>query len=381
MYVMSSTTSNVPRVERIRAFDLLRGYFLIVILFNHLYYYPSGLEVLTGRGDLYASSAEGFFIISGIVLGIVRGQKLLAKPFTVGAKLLLKRSVQLYITSVVLAVLFTLLAWVFFDNPGVKSTPLPPGTPIWEVIWKAATYQYLYGWADFLRQYAIFIALAPIALWLLRRGLWYVVLAVSFAIWMLFPHLDGSGFMLQPVAWQLVFFSGFVIGFHWPQIHGFWRSISLKNRRRIGNTLVVTTLITIAASALLVFGYKFGGDIGSTLLSWHRGIEDYFYKDRLPIPRLLLGAVWFWGIFYLVRRHEAWIISKVGWLLNPLGVNSLYVYTIQAFLVFFTHLIVVPSQAGQASLPWFVNLIISLALLTIIWVAVKREFLFKIIPR
>lgn len=381
MLHMTSALSGLPRVERIRAFDLLRGYFLIVILFNHLYYYPSGLDFITGRGDLYASSAEGFFIISGIVLGIVRGQKLIAKPFSIGAKLLLKRSAQLYVTSVILAIVFTLIAWIFIDNPGVKNSPLPPGTPFWEVVWKAATYQYLYGWADFLRQYAIFIAVAPIALWLLRRGLWYIVMAISFAVWALFPHLDGSGFMLQPIAWQFVFFSGFVIGFHWPQLHDLWKRLSLKNRRLIGNSLAATAIATIIASALVVFGYKFGGDIGSTLLGWHRSIEDYFYKDRLPLQRLALGAVWFWGLFYLVRRNEAWLTDKIGWLLNPLGVNSLYVYTLQAFLVFFTHLFIVPTQAGNPTLPWYVNLFISLALLTLIWVAVKREFLFKIIPR
>lgn len=370
-----------PRVDRILAFDLLRGYFLVVILFNHLYYYPSGLEFLTGRGDLYASSAEGFFVISGIVLGIVRGQKLLQKPFKFAAKLLLKRSAQLYITSVVLALLFTFIAWLFIDNPGVKSTPMAPGTPIWELVWKTMTYQYLYGWADFLRQYAIFIAIAPIALWLLRRGLWYVVLLVSFFVWTLFPHLSGSGFMLQPVAWQFVFFSGFVIGFHWPQIQNTWRSLSLKTRSRIGLTLSWTAITTIIISALLVFGYKFGGDIGTTLTSWHHAINDYFYKDRLPIPRLIIGAVWFWGVFYLVRRYESWIVQKISWLLNPLGVNSLYVYTIQAFLVFFTHLFIVPAQAGNPTLPWYVNLFVSLALLTLIWIAVKKRFLFKIIPR
>lgn len=370
-----------PRVERILAFDLLRGYFLIVILLNHLYYYPSGLEFLTGRGDLYASSAEGFFIISGIVLGIVRGQKLLQKPFAFAAKLLLKRAFQLYITSIVLALLFTIIAWLFIDNPGVKSTPMAPGTPIWELIWKTITYQYLYGWADFLRQYAIFIAIAPIALWLLRRGLWYVVMLASFLVWTLFPHLDGSGFMLQPVAWQFVFFSGFVIGFHWPQLQNIWRRISPKARGRIGLTLSWTAFTTIIISALLVFGYKFGGDIGATLSSWHHAINDEFYKDRLPIPRLIIGAIWFWGLFYIVRRYESWLVQKIGWLLNPLGVNSLYVYTIQAFLVFFTHLLIVPTQAGNPTLPWFINLFISLALLTLIWIAVKKQFLFKIIPR
>ena len=86
-----------PHIERIRAFDLMRGFFLIVILLDHLAYYPSGLDIFTGRGLLYISTAEGFFAISGLVLGIVRGRKLLNKPLRTAAKLLLKRSVQLYI--------------------------------------------------------------------------------------------------------------------------------------------------------------------------------------------------------------------------------------------------------------------------------------------
>ena len=39
-----------PHIERIRTFDLMRGLFLIVILLDHLAYYPSGLDIFTGRG-------------------------------------------------------------------------------------------------------------------------------------------------------------------------------------------------------------------------------------------------------------------------------------------------------------------------------------------
>ena len=102
-----------PHIERIRAFDLMRGFFLIVILLDHLAYYPSGLDIFTGRGLLYVSTAEGFFAISGLVLGIVRGRKLIKKPLRTPAKLLFKRSWQLYVESVILTLLFTLFAWLF----------------------------------------------------------------------------------------------------------------------------------------------------------------------------------------------------------------------------------------------------------------------------
>lgn len=369
------------KIGRIHAFDLLRGYFLIVILLNHLYYYPSGLDILTGRGALYASTAEGFFVISGIVLGIVRGRKLIDKPFVLGAKLLLKRSLQLYLTSVILALIFTFIAWLFVGSPGLKVGALPANTPILEVIWKIASYQHLYGWADFLRQYAIFIAIAPLALLLLRRGWWYIVLALSWLTWTLFPHINGDGYMLQPISWQLIFFSGLVIGFHWPEIQGAWRRLSIKTRKWTGLGLVTISIITIIISGVLAHANLIGGEAGSVLASWNNWLGDWFNKDRLPVPRLILGAIWFWALFWLVRRYEGWLMQKTNWLLGSLGVNSLYVYTIQAFLVFFTHLFVTASQYGNQTLPWYLNLLISVGLIAVIWLAVRKQFLFKIIPR
>ena len=118
---MKKSSIDSHEVRRIHTLDLLRGYFLIVILLDHLAYFPSGLDLVTGRGLLYVSSAEGFFLISGIVLGIVRGRKLISQPFLVAAKKLWKRSIQLYLTSIVLTIVFTLLGWLFFmHSPGLK---------------------------------------------------------------------------------------------------------------------------------------------------------------------------------------------------------------------------------------------------------------------
>ena len=54
---------------RIPAFDHLRGYFLALIIVTHLYLMPNLVEVVTGRGALPASAAEGFCAISGIIMG------------------------------------------------------------------------------------------------------------------------------------------------------------------------------------------------------------------------------------------------------------------------------------------------------------------------
>lgn len=376
---MSEKSAEKPKKksERILAFDLLRGYFLAVILFNHLQFYPSGLDFLTGRGILYVSTAEGFFVVSGIVLGIVRGRKLLDQPFKVAARLLWKRSFQLYITSIILTLLFTVIGQFFLDNPGLKSG-IYTGWANWpQLLWETFTLHYTYGWADFLRLYAIFIFFAPVALWLLRKGMWYVVALVSFALWTLYPLLESDTMVARPFSWQFIFFLGFIIGFYWQSIVAKWRSLSLTVRKTIGWSLASLFAITAIASAVLVFGHKFSGTLGVSLDSLHHIIEQGYNKDRLPIPRLLLGTVWFWGLFYIVRRFESKIVKYAGTFLLNFGMNSLYVYTISAFVVFFTHLIIAPPGLGNPLL----NLLVSLLALGIVYLSLRSKTLMKIIPR
>ena len=116
--------------------------------------------------------------------------------------------------------------------------------------------------------------------------------------------------------------------------------------------------------------------------AWHNQYNmEYFDKDRLPIPRLAFGVICFWGLFALVRRYEKIIAKYLGWLLMPLGTNSLYVYTIEAFIVYFAHLFILPPQPFIAAAPWFINLALSIAAIMLVWTAVRRKFLFSAIPR
>lgn len=368
----------VTKIRRVETLDLLRGYFLIVIILNHLYYYPSGLEYITGKSALYASSAEGFFLISGIVLGIVRGAKILDKPFKSAAKLLLNRAWQLYLTSIILVILFTLVGWYLQTNPditGVKSGLTYAPTEFWTMVWHAITLQYTYGWADYLRLYAIFIALAPLALWLLRKGKWYLVLAASFGVWMLYPYSPWpAGWLSAQLSWQIVFFTGFVIGFHWPDIQKWWKNLSGSVRKAITGTLVPLGLVSLLASTLLVFGHGIPG-IGEVLESTHRAIEDNFNKDRLPIPRLAIFGLWFIAFYWVFHRFEKQIKKWLGWILLPFGANSLYVYIVHAFVIYFV--MVVTNRSEH----WWINLLISLACIGAIHLALKKKFLTNIIPR
>lgn len=363
--------------SRLLAFDLMRGYFLLVILLNHLNYYPSGLEWATGQSNLYASTAEGFFLLSGIVLGMVRGAKLRDQPFHIGARLLLQRGALLYIASIVLVLLATIVGQFFVGNPGLKPGVLPlHSLQDWlNVIINTITLQYTYGWTDYLRLYAYFIIAAPLALWLLRQGRWYIVAILSILIWL--SHLflfKGSPELLQPLSWQLIFFSGFIIGYHYKSIAHWWQTLHLPTRRTIITLVSSIAIITLIANVILVF-FKDLPLFGQTAGEWDTLIYTHFDKATLPIGRLLLFGTWFTALFFLVSRFQNQIRRTMGWLLLPFGTNSLYVYIIQAFVVSGLHLLYFQGSS------WYINLLLSIVAIALVYLAVRTKFLMKIIPK
>lgn len=359
----------------------MRGFFLIAIINDHLWFFPNFFDWWGMRGSLLTTTAEGFFLISGLVLGIVRGAKLIDAPFWEVTKLVLKRAWTLYATYVVLVIFFTVLAWtVFSGNPNIKNGIMVDHNWL-QMIWQTLTFQYTYGWADYLKFYAIYIAITPLAMWLLRRGWWYVVAGISIAVWILLPiDFENETWervqYLQPIAWQVIFFTGLIIGFHWPQISDWWGRQKAKNRRIATNTLIIIGLVTFLANVFAVFGNNL------LHLPWTETLQttaDYlrthqFHKESMSIYRYLLFMIWFWTAFALINRYLDKIVKYCDWLLGPFGVNSLYVYTLQAFLMFFAHLYFKPTNI-------FLNCLVFVSFVALIYVAIRTRFLMKIIPR
>ncbi len=369
------------KIPRIATFDILRGYLLVGIFIDHLNFFPNGLDWWSARGSLFVTMAEGFFLISGIILGIVRGSKLVDVPFRKVAKLLLNRGFQLYATSIVLTLLFTVIAWSFFmGTPGLKPDLAPQGTPIWQLIWETLTLQYFYGWADYLRLYAVFLFASPLFMWLLRQGKWYIGLMVSAAVWLLFPDPQvATGIQqeqAQLLSWQFLFFIGLTIGFYWGELQERWQALSQRVRRGVIATLWMTTAVTIfysVATTLATMGYDMSW-MWATSEIRHELFVHFFDKEQLPLTRIILAMVWFWAAFSFIRMFESPIKKWIGWLLVPYGMNSLYVYTVHAFIIFFL-------QVYFASGSLLFNLLISLAGIFLTLVMIRYKVLMKIIPR
>lgn len=360
----------------------MRGYFLVAIILDHLYFFPNGLDWWSARGDLFVTTAEGFFFISGIVLGIVRGAKLVNEPMKHVAKLLLKRSLQLYLTLIVLVFIFTLTGWLFFMNtPGLKVGIMQPPWDIGNMIWQTLTLQYFYGWADYLRLYAIFLLASPLVMWLLRKGKWYVALAGSLAVWLLFPAgagvPDHTQELFQPLTWQVLFFGGMIVGFHWQQIRSWWQHQTPRLRRAMTWSTLWVASLTFALNVFVVFAPKVLGQEAIHLPAWLSSYELYihfFDKERLPLTRIFMFLSWFWAAFYLFRRFEPIIMRFSGGLLLPFGTNSLYVYTVHALIIFFVH---IWFQKGDV----LFNFIVTALIIGLIRLMIQYKVLMKIIPR
>ena len=92
-----------PARERILALDILRGYFILIIASVHLHYYPSLFGSFDGRGQLWVSEAEGFFFISGLLIGIIRKRDIIKRGLAAAAFKILHRGWKLYLTAAVLS--------------------------------------------------------------------------------------------------------------------------------------------------------------------------------------------------------------------------------------------------------------------------------------
>lgn len=370
------------KIPRIVTFDIMRGFFLIAIINDHLGFFPNFLDWWGMRGELLASTAEGFFLISGIVLGVVRGAKLVDAPLSDVTKIVLKRALTLYITYCVLVIAATLIGWyVYPTDPNVKYG-IMTGHSWLQLFWQTLSFQYVYGWADYLRFYAIYIALSPIAFWLLRRGLWYVVVSISFLIWFLFP-LDYNSIpwqtlaLLQPIPWELVFFNGLVIGFHWPAISSWWQRHQRILVRYVAIPIIILAIATLLWNTYAVFANEFLEHTDKTQMLSERATDlrnSVFRKESMTMPRFLVFMLWFWASFFLVERFQRIVTRYTGWLLIPFGTNSLYVYTLHAIIMFFVHIYLVPTVP-------LLNFLVMVGIIGLIYTAIRTRFLMTIIPR
>lgn len=284
----------------------------MIIMIDHIGRFPSGFDLLTGRGNYWVSAAEGFFIISGLMVGLVRANKEKAKGLFYTTKKLWRRALELYFWTVAVTVVASVVAGVLGWAPDTQGVRLYGN--FGSLLFDAMTLKYVWWLIDFLPHYSLMMLIAPLVVWLLRRGWWPVVLLGSIGVW----AQRGDNFYL---AWQLPFMIGMVLGYYLPALQTSWLRLSTKYRRSI--------LIGLTASSLLTFA-------GNMYIHYFTSNEPMaiFDKWTLGPGRVGLSLLWFVTLFMVCEHFYERAGHRLGRFLEPMGRKSLMIYIAQSSIVF-----------------------------------------------
>lgn len=344
--------------ERILALDLLRGTFLIIIITTHIAWKPSLFTFVGGGGLLFASAAEGFFAISGLLVGYLYAPRILKDTKKIFKKIW-KRALLLYF----LATLFTFLytAWVVLDPTNPVYQSLYSRDPLRFLI-DTLTLRYAFGWAEFLNRYALFMFVAPFAVWLVAKGRAWIVALISFLVWFFLRDVER---FLPFSPWQLVFFFGIILGYYLPAVEGWFRELGRKNQRTVFWSLCGVALASYILSVLLFVVAPLVLPATHHIMQFHNQLVPVFDKNHIAPARVAVGVIWFAALYMIYRRYEKQISKGTHGILEVFGKQSLFVYCLHAFIVFAIDMYFRPPLPNLI----IMNTIVTLAVLMIIYFA------------
>lgn len=355
--------------KRLTALDLLRGFFLVVIIIDHVELFPSLLDLVSGRGRMFVSAAEGFFFISGLLVSYIYRKKL-AQGIVPIAKKMWQRAAQLYVWAVAFTLTFTYWAvasghtWVKYGLPVDIHWP--------SIVAKTLLLQYSFGWADFLPHYVVFMFFAPLVFWLLMRGYWKSVIVGSVVLWC----LRGQNFVL---AWQTIFVGGMIVGYYWTSLARWANTLSKRTKSvawRAVSTIAIATFIFSYASVYILsllnaYESRLPTFVAPLTFAWDQlnaAIWPFFEKWTMEPGRMILFAVWMLTAYVLVSKHERAIRRWTFGILDTLGQNSLFVYGVHAIVIFIIHLFL-PAKDNL----YFNFTVTAMALLVIVGLTYAKE--------
>ncbi|MET4052536.1 hypothetical protein ABID81_001906 [Frigoribacterium sp. PvP054] len=382
--------------------DLFRGFIILAVVITHIEVAgPFSFVTLKAVGAI--TGAEMFVFLSGIVLGMVYPlgvKKHGEKAAAIGAFVRARK--QYVVTLAVILIVFA-LSFVPFLATDAITTFTDRGTGSTGTSAEGRVYD-LYPNADRLLDYpppwyavrqflllemgpwpfnimGLFVVLSltiPALTWAIRRRAWWAVLLVSWALYavgVVFPgfHLLPSQFeaVFPLFAWQVLFTHGLVIGWYRRQIV---RALTT----RLGKVLVGVGVVGYAGFLALIWaGHAYGFSPGPI----PSGLYDTLYAtgyQRVDMQwgRLVDVALVVVCVYAVLTVFWVPLSKAFGWLYVPLGQASLYVFIWQVFFV-----LAVASIPGLDRSSVLVGTIVHTVSVLLLWVMVKKKFLFSVVPR
>lgn len=344
--------------SRLLALDYLRGYFIVVIIIDHLWRWPNIFEYVTGRGELWVSAAEGFVIISGLLLGYVRGWKNRHQPLATVSGKLVRRGLMLYLWMVITTLTLVVLSWLLQFKGNIAHVPFVP----WDwsgLLAGIARLDYVHTLTHFLYLYAIFLILSPLAIWLLRHNKAWIVAGLSALTWVM-----GMVWQIEWLQWQILFFVPVIAGYYLEPITHWFGQLPSTTRRILLYSFAGISLAMLLASAFIILPTVPGSYI-----------ETIFTRDPLSLPRVILAFICFVGFLSLTTILLPLLKKFLGWLLPVFGERSL-----TGYIVHIIPLMICQFFIGTSDSVWFNSLLV-IACVLATWAILKIPGINRVIPR
>lgn len=311
--------------------DFLRGFAVLAMVADHLGGDPSWLYNITGGNRFLFSAAEGFVFISGLVMGIVYAGLIAKQGIGPAMWKALRRAGSLYMLTVI-------LTFVFISASYLLHLPWVAGVRVSDPLARAVerlTLHRAFYLTDVLLMYTLLIAVAPLAFLLIVNKRTPVLLAGSWLLWAAYQRWpeqvsvpwnieDNSVFHLA--AWQVLFFTGLVAGYHRERIAAWARRIP---------TMPYLAVLTASCAGLIWFHRhsaellgRFSPDGDPAVL-----MQRFFDKGDVRIGRLIAFAIFFQFALLLVTVAWRPLLKALGWFLLPLGQSALLAYSTHLFVI------------------------------------------------
>lgn len=341
---------------RLKHLDGIRGFFLLSMTLGHIsFFIRSDIGKLTHHTNGFADAAQGFVVISGIVIGLVFGKQLLRASETVMCRKIYSRMIVIWRWHLFLigAIILLAIALRGTDVPLMNKLAADP----WLFAILGSTLLYGPMFVDILPMYLAFMAFTPAALIAMHRGQWARVAAVSGLAWAIgqthLPDLFLSsiaeqagladsgvalGLYFNRLGWQVLYFSGLAGGFLMAQDK---LSFAFLHRPVGQNLALASALLAglfFAIPRVLVFG-NLGPEINMAI------IAVYDRQDMTLLRIATFAAHFYLVLWFLIAAPNA----RMLWMRNLsrkldaiatwkplifLGQHSLQVYTWHVLLCY-----------------------------------------------
>ena len=328
------------RPARDTRLDIVRGWMQISIFVSHVVgsVFAWGIHAAWGLSD----SSEQFIFLSGLTLGSVFTLKAARDGHMAAQKDLLKRSFKLYRTQLLLffgfAVMVVFAAVLLKDAEDLVTGGwcLLVDEP-WVAIPAAFAMLYQPEYMGILPGFIFGMLLLGPFLWLVERwGNWALLPSVAVygatqMGWIATPGFGALGIAFDPLAWQLLYVVGGLLG---------RRSLlgqGLPKQRWVLWGAVAVAVVGFAAR-LVEHGFIPGPGLAVTVLQ---------HKEVLAPARLLHALSLAYLVAVLVPREAGWMHGRLGEWLAMIGRHSLPVFCFGLYLAWGvnTWARVVPEQA------------------------------------